>query len=185
MPAPSADYAFTTVWRVPGTPLEVATVLADAESLPRWWPSVYLAVEVLARPDEVTGEGAVARLHTTGWLPYTLSWTLTITSPITERGFTLSAAGDLEGAGVWSFRPDGPETVITYDWRVRAGKPLLRRLSWLLRPAFEANHHWAMRRGEQSLVLELRRRRGSSDVPPPPRATFRAAVRGAGVSGSS
>lgn len=156
----AADYAFTTVWRVPGTPVEVATVLADAASLPRWWPSVYLAVDVLATPDTETGKGAVARLHTRGRLPYTLTWTLTITSPITATGFTLSAVGDLEGTGVWTFAPDGPDTVITYDWRVRAGKPLLRRLTWLLRPAFEANHAWAMRQGEQSLARELRRRRG-------------------------
>ena len=129
-----ADYEFRTVWRVPGTVLEVATVLADAEALPRWWPSVYLAVDVLQTPDTETGLGAVARLHTTGWLPYTLTWTLTITSPITAEGFTLSAVGDLEGQGVWTFRQDGPEVEIVYDWRVRAGKPLLRRLSWLLRP---------------------------------------------------
>ncbi|MCU1691573.1 MAG: hypothetical protein JWM64_664 [Frankiales bacterium] len=167
-----SDYVFRTVWRVPGTPMEVATVLADAASLPRWWPSVYLAVEVLETPDTETGHGAVARLHTTGWLPYTLTWTLTITSPITVEGFSLSAVGDLEGTGVWTFREDGPETEVVYDWQVRAGKPLLRRWSWLLRPAFEANHHWAMRKGEQSLALELRRRRGG-DVPPPPRATWR------------
>jgi len=173
-----SDYAFVTVWRVPGTVLEVATVLADAAALPRWWPSVYLGVRVLHTPDLETGLGAVAELHTTGWLPYTLTWTLEITEPITETGFALSAVGDLEGAGRWTFEVDGPEVVITYDWRVRAGKPLLRRLSWLLRPAFEANHHWAMARGEQSLALELRRRRAHGDaerarVPAPPQPTFR------------
>jgi hypothetical protein len=173
-----ADYEFLTVWRVPGTVLEVATVLADAEALPRWWPSVYLAVDVLETPDTETGLGAVARLHTTGWLPYTLTWTLEITSPITATGFTLAATGDLEGRGVWTFTQDGPEVEIRYDWRVRAGKPLLRRLSWLLRPAFEANHHWAMSRGERSLALELRRRRaldgqGQAGVPAPPPPTFR------------
>ena len=63
--------------------------------------------------------------------------------------------------------------VITYDWRISATKPLLRRLSWLLRPAFSANHHWAMKRGEESLRLELRRRRDPGDpVPPPPPPTF-------------
>ena len=55
-------------------------------------------------------------------------------------------------------------------------KPLLRRLSWLLKPVFAANHHWAMARGEESLALELRRRRHPDQpeaVPPPPPATFR------------
>ena len=39
-----SDYRFRTGWRVAGTVDEVMDVLADAESLPRWWPSVYLTV---------------------------------------------------------------------------------------------------------------------------------------------
>ena len=125
----------------------------------------------LAEGDE-TGRHEIA-LHTKGWLPYTLRWTLTVTEPITDAGFALTAKGDLNGAGRWTFEQDGPEVVITYDWRVSASKPLLRRLSWLLRPVFSANHRWAMARGEESLRLELRRRRATSEaerrrVPPPP-----------------
>jgi hypothetical protein len=167
-------YHFVTVWRVPGTVPEVRAVLGDGEALTRWWPAVYLDVVPVARGDE-RGVGATAELFTSGWLPYTLRWTLRITEPITDTGFALSATGDLEGTGRWTFVQDGPEAVITYDWRVVAGKPLLRRLSWLLRPAFAANHRWAMDRGEQSLALELRRRRAAdpATVPPPPGPTFR------------
>ena len=83
----------------------------------------------------------------------------------------------LQGAGHWTFRQDGPEVAITYDWRVTVTKPLLRRLSWGLKPGLAANHRWAMARGEESLGLEIRRRRATSDaerarVPPPPPATF-------------
>ncbi|HVE47076.1 MAG TPA: hypothetical protein VNA57_10080, partial [Acidimicrobiales bacterium] len=92
------------------------------------------------------------------------------------------ASGDLEGTGRWTFTQDGPEVAITYDWRVRATKPLLQRLSWLLRPFFAANHLWAMKQGEKSLKLELRRRRATSaaeraKVPPPPPPTFRRLLR--------
>ncbi|HVM01053.1 MAG TPA: SRPBCC family protein [Acidimicrobiales bacterium] len=169
-------YEFLTVWRVAGTIEEVKAVLGDAEALPRWWPSVYLGVEVV----EEGGEGGVGRaldLHTKGWLPYTLRWRLRITEPVTDAGFALEASGDLEGTGRWSFDQDGPEVVIAYDWRVSAAKPLLRRLSWLLRPAFAANHRWAMARGRESLALELRRRRAADEearrrVPAPPPPTF-------------
>ena len=171
-----SDYRFFTVWRVAGTVHEVMAVLSESESLPRWWPAVYLNVEPVAEagPD---GTGAIVDLHTKGWLPYTLRWALTITEPMTDTGFALTAAGDLNGAGRWTFTTDGPEVVITYDWRVSAAKPLLRRLSWLLKPAFAANHRWAMARGEESLRLELRRRRaargeGAGSVPPPPAPTF-------------
>ncbi len=171
----SSDYHFFTEWRVAGTLDEVKAVLGDGLSLTRWWPSVYLEVTQVADGD-ADGVGRALDLHTKGWMPYTLRWTLTITEPMTDTGFALEATGDLAGTGRWTFRPDGPEVVITYDWRVHATKPLLRRLSWLLRPAFSANHHWAMRKGEESLRLELRRRRATHDsvssMPAPPPPTF-------------
>lgn len=169
-------YQFFTVWHVAGTIEEVKEVLGDGAALPRWWPSVYLGVREVEKGGS-DGLGAVTDLHTKGWLPYTLRWTLRITEPITDTGFALEATGDLEGTGRWTFQQQGPEVRITYDWRVAATKPLLRRLSWLLRPAFAANHHWAMARGEESLQLELRRRRAqregwSDDIAPPPPPTF-------------
>ena len=54
---------------------------------------------------------------------------------------------------------------ITYDWRIRAEKPLLRYLSFLLKPVFSANHRWAMARGEESLKAELARRAGAGQQP--------------------
>lgn len=172
----AADYEFRTVWRVAGTLGEVRDVLGDGPSLPRWWPAVYLAVTTLHEGDE-TGRGGEIALFTKGWLPYTLRWTLRVTEPITNNGYALTATGDLNGNGRWTFEQDGPEVVITYDWQVSASKPLLRRLTWLLRPLFAANHRWAMARGEESLGLELRRRRATSEadlrrVPPPPPTTF-------------
>lgn len=172
-----AAYHFVTEWRISGSLEEVKEVLRDGTSLPRWWPSVYLEVEETDPGDE-NDVGRTLELHTKGWLPYTLRWTLTVTEPITDEGFALSAKGDLEGTGRWTFEPRGAEVIVRYDWRVQASKPLLRRLSWLLRPAFSANHHWAMRMGERSLQLEIERRRAPDDVaqravPPPPPATFR------------
>ncbi len=173
-PSAVPSYHFVTVWRVAGTIGEVRAVLGDSASLTRWWPSVYL--DVVPRADgDPDGVGRTVDVYTKGWLPYTLRWTMTITEPMTDGGFALAAAGDLEGSGRWTFAQDGPEVESTYDWRVAASKPLLRRLSWLLRPAFAANHRWAMDRGEQSLALELRRRRAAdpATVPPPPGPTFR------------
>jgi hypothetical protein len=167
------SYRFRTVWRVLGTIAEVQAVLSDSASLPRWWPAVYLGVVPVADggPD---GVGRTVEVLTTGWLPYTLCWTLRITETMTDTGFALAAVGDLEGSGRWTFTQEGPEVVITYDWQVGAAKPLLARLSWLLRPAFAANHRWAMARGKESLALELRRRRDpAAVVPPPPGPTFR------------
>ena len=48
--------------------------------------------------------------------------------------------------------------LLTYDWRIRADKPLLGWFSPILRPLFAWNHRWAMRQGERSLRRELARR---------------------------
>ena len=177
MPRPDPAYSFLTTWRVAGTVAEVRAVLSDSAALTRWWPAVYL--DVVPRADgDPDGVGRTVEVFTTGWLPYTLRWTLRITETMTDTGFALAATGDLVGSGRWTFAQDGPEVVITYDWRVAATKPLLARLSWLLRGAFAANHRWAMDRGQESLALELRRRRDPAAVVPPPHGpTFRRAGR--------
>jgi hypothetical protein len=176
-----SDYQFFTEWRVPATIDEVKDVLGDADALPRWWPAVYLQIREL-RDEGPDGTGKEVDVYTKGYMPYTLRWRMLITEPLTDAGFALAASGDLEGTGKWTFAQDGPEVVITYDWRIRATKPLLQKLTWLLRPFFSANHVWAMRRGEESLRLELRRRRARTEaelakVPPPPPTTFRRFVR--------
>ena len=154
------EYHFVTNWRVPGTVQQVSDILGDPLDLPRWWPSVYLAVEQI-EPGDASGVGRVVALHTKGWLPYTLRWRFRVIESRRPYGFSLEAWGDFEGTGVWTFTQDGSFVKITYDWRIRADKPLLRYLSFLLKPVFSANHRWAMARGEESLIAELGRRAGA------------------------
>ncbi len=171
------DYHFITTWRMDGTTIsEVKEVLGNADDLVRWWPSVYLKVETTEQGD-ADGIGKVVSLYTKGWLPYTLRWSFRVTE-VTATGFSLEAWGDFVGRGIWTFGQDGDAVVITYDWKVRADKPMLRRFSGLFKPVFSANHHWAMKRGEESLRLELKRRRAASPeakaaVAQPPQPTFK------------
>jgi hypothetical protein len=150
--------------------------MADAAELPRWWPSVYLDVQVLEEGGD-HGVGKVVSLYTKGWLPYTLRWQFRVTESRYPYGSTLEAWGDLVGRGIWTFAEDGRFVDITYDWKILADKPLLRYGSLLLKPILGANHLWAMRQGEISLKLELARRRAVTPaamdlVPPPPGPTF-------------
>jgi hypothetical protein len=168
------EYHFVTGWRVPGTVEEVAEILADAPDLTRWWPSVYLDVQE-TKPGDEDGIGKEVSLYTTGWLPYTLRWQFRVTESDYPHSFAFESWGDFDGRGEWTLRQDGEWVNVTYDWRLRAEKPLLRRLSVLMRPIFEANHRWAMARGEESLRLELARRHATEDerhrLPPPPGPT--------------
>ena len=121
------QYAFLTRWRVEGTCGEVADILGDPLELPRWWPSVYLRVEE-TRPPDASGLDRRVRLHTKGWLPYTLTWESELVESRYPYGFALAATGDFDGRGVWTFAQDGAYVDITYDWRLSAEKPLLRNL---------------------------------------------------------
>ena len=140
----------------------------------RWWPSVYLDVNVLSPGDE-RGLGKVVDLYTKGWLPYTLRWQFEVTE-VHDYGFTLVASGDFVGRGIWSYRQAGSDVIIIYDWKILAEKPLLRAFSFIMKPMFEANHRWAMAQGETSLLLELERRNAADEqelalIPAPPPAT--------------
>jgi len=172
----TSDYHFVDHWRVEGDLKEVADILEDATSLSTWWSSVYFDVKEL----EPGGEGGVGKLiglRAGGWLPYTLRINFRTIESRYPHGFSMEAIGDLEGRGIWTFAQDGPFVNVTYDWTIRANKPLIDKLSFLLKPIFRSNHNWTMKRGEESLKLELLRRRAhigeeKNVVPKPPKASL-------------
>ncbi len=168
------EYHFITLWRVKSTTKEVSEIIGDAPGLTRWWPSVYLNVDVLEEGDE-KGAGRVVSLYTKGWLPYTLRWQFRVTE-VRPDGFTLVAWGDFDGRGIWTFEQDGEWVNITYDWKIKAEKPLLRYFSFIMKPIFSANHRLAMAKGEESLKLELARQHAANKeelalIHEPPRST--------------
>jgi hypothetical protein len=151
---------------------EVYDIIEDALSLPRWWPSVYFEVKEI-EPGGQGGVGKLISLRAGGWLPYTLRINFRTIESRYPNGFSMQASGDLEGNGIWTFEQDGPHVNVTYDWTIEANKPIIRSLSFLLRPLFRSNHNWTMKRGEESLKLELLRRRASTPeeqgrISPPP-----------------
>jgi hypothetical protein len=172
----SSTYQFITHWRVEGTPEEVYRLIDEPTDLVRWWPAVYLDVEEIETP-----QGKVYKLFTKGWLPYTLRWEFRRTEKVPFERIALEAKGDFVGKGVWTFQADGTFVDVVYDWQIRTEKPLLRSLSFLLKPIFAANHRWAMAKGEESLKLELARRRAHTDeerqrIPPPPAPTTTSSI---------
>jgi hypothetical protein len=167
----TSAYHFITTWKLRASCEEVYRILEDIDALAEWWPAVYLDVKTREK-GQPGGVGKLIELYTKGWLPYTLRWTFLVTATKFPEGFSLRATGDFVGKGIWTFEQDGEDCIATYDWTISAEKPLLKKLTWLLRSIFSANHLWAMRKGEESIRLELLRRRGVQDVPPPPGPTF-------------
>ena len=171
----SNDYHFITHWRVESTLREITEILGNGVDMARWWPAVYLEVKQLKQGD-ANGMGIVYDLYTKGWLPYTLRWKAETKATNHPFGYSIQATGDFEGEGTWTFEQDSAYVNVTYDWKLRADKPILKNFSFIMKPLFGANHRWAMRKGEESLKLELLRRHASSPeerarIPAPPPAT--------------
>lgn len=172
----SNEYHFITNWKVKGTCLEVYNILSDSESFARWWPAVYLDVIVLEKGD-ANSLGKKVKLYTKGWLPYTLKWDFEVVENINPTTFTIRASGDFAGRGTWLIRKDGDNCNVSFDWKLEAEKPFLKTFSFIMKPIFSANHIWAMKKGEESLKLELLRQRSvtpakAHEIPPPPQPTF-------------
>jgi hypothetical protein len=106
-----------------------------------------------------TGETVKSEALVKGWLPYTLGLKFTVTETHPPFGFSVDVTGDFDGRGIWRIEQDGEWVNVTYDWKIRADKPLLRYGSFLLKPLFASNHHWCMRKGEGAIQAELEHRR--------------------------
>jgi hypothetical protein len=154
---PANEYRFLTEWRIAAPRELLYEILKEGKDYPQWWPEVYLDARFTpsGRADH-TGD-RVAFL-TKGWLPYRLRWTAIVARHERPHTIEITAEGDFVGRGVWHLAAAGAETAISFDWRLRADKPLLRWLSPLFKPLFKWNHHWAMARGRESLQREAQRR---------------------------
>jgi hypothetical protein len=182
------DYEFVDKWRVKATLEEVYDILSNGEDLKRWWPGIYLDAKEVEHGDE-SGLGRVVNFRAQGGrLLYVLNWTARTIETRKPYGFSLEASGDFIGKGVWTFEQDGDWVNVTYVWTIRAAAPILRYLSFLIKPILAENHRYAMRVGEQSLKLELARRHAHTSEEramisdPPPPITFQSVLPALGAS---
>jgi len=174
-----APFHFLTTWRVQGTSGEVADVLRDLRDLPRWWPAVCLAAEELEGPGD-RGLGQRVRVQCRAWLPRTLRCECRVIESRYPERVVLELRGDMTGQVTWAFAQDGAWVNVTSEWTLRTGAVEATLLDWAAGWAFERNYRWAMQQGEESLAVELLRRRAAGDparrVPAPPGPVTYAAV---------
>ncbi len=147
-----AAYTFVDEWLVPAAAEEVYALLSCPREYPRWWRDAFLEGEGDPPP---AARGKRARLLTRGRLPYRLRWELVCVEADAPRRLVSRIHGDFEGEGIWTLTPVEGGTRVVLDWRVDVRKPLVRHLTPLLRPLFAWNHRWAMRRGQERIVVEL------------------------------
>jgi uncharacterized protein YndB with AHSA1/START domain len=142
-----APYLFVDEWDVAAPQGAVFSALADARTYPDWWTPVYIGVE----GDQPPGLGVESTQHFKGRLPYHLRTRGRIAEFDPPRLVRAEVEGDLRGVGVWTLTPIDRGTHVRFDWQVYADRPLLRRLTPLLRPLFRWNHNWAIARAMDGL----------------------------------
>lgn len=143
----SHHYRFHSVWLVDCSPVDAFDVLADLASYPLWWPEVRRAVQV--------GEER-AELCCRSVLPYELVFEASHHTRDAERLVLVAdLSGDLNGTVGWRVQSWGGGARLVYEQEVVVGKPLLRALGPLVRPALVANHQMMMRHGRRGLVTYL------------------------------
>jgi hypothetical protein len=160
---PLNNYRLTGSWRVLGRIDEVYEVLSTPVDFPRWWPAAFRDVLEI-QPGDEHGIDRVDRFESRGWLPVFVRWHTSVEDATPPAFLDIKAWGDIDGRGEWRLVQNGAWTDLTYDWRLRLHKPVLRFLSPLLRPALAASLRSAMDRGEESLRLELARRNAANAV---------------------
>jgi hypothetical protein len=140
-------YQFRSTWHVIATPDEVFAVLDRLPDYPLWWPQVRRVTPLGDERYELVCRSS---------LPYELRFTTEQTARNPgDRVLEASMSGDLDGFSRWTISAGSDGTVATFDEVVVATKPLLRRLEFVARPAFKANHTRMMRDGERGLRTYL------------------------------
>lgn len=157
------EYHFLTEWRVAAPREIIYEILRAGREHPRWWPEVYLEARLIpSNRDDHIGDGV--EFLTKGRLPYRLRWTAETARLSPFDSIEVTASGDFVGQGVWNLQSQGEETLIRFDWRIRADKPILRWFSPVFKPIFSWNHRWAMDTGLVRLRAEAARRAGESSL---------------------
>ena len=152
----ASEYVFIDEWDVDAAREAVYEALADSRTYPEWWTPVYISVEADGPPEP----GCVARHEFKGQLPYHLKTRSEIVRAEPPGEFEVEVVGDLSGRGVWTLSERDGGTLVRFDWRVYADRPLLRYLTPILRPVFRWNHNWSIKRAIEGLEPYARSRAG-------------------------
>ena len=160
----TGEYVFVDEWDVRAPKQQVFDALADGRTYPEWWKPVYIDVQADGPPKV----GAVSKQHFKGRLPYHLHTTSEITEYEPPDRVVAEVDGDLRGRGIWTLSDaDDGITHVRFDWTVLADRKLLKTLTPVLRPAFRANHNWAIARATEGLEPYAQKTTPPPDAGPP------------------
>jgi hypothetical protein len=147
------QYSFLTTWLLKSAREPVFEAIFDEAAWAEWWRGVEVAEEV--RPGDELGVGTISRMVWRSLLPYRVEFEVTATKVERPSLMEGQATGDLEGTGRWRLLEQDGVTAVLYEWNVATTKSWMNRMAPLLRPVFEWNHDWVMRRGGEGIARRL------------------------------
>ena len=148
-----AEYSFFTTWLLESPRDPVWAAIHDQARWPEWWRGVEVAEEL--RGGDGDGVGTVSRMVWKSWLPYRVEFEVLTTRVDYPDLMEGRATGELEGVGRWRLYEQGGVTAVLYQWNVATTRPWMNALAPALRPVFQWNHDWVMRRGGEGLARLL------------------------------
>jgi uncharacterized protein YndB with AHSA1/START domain len=144
------QYYFLDKWLIPYPVETVWPHIVHAQAYSQWWGEVYDHVIPLNDlPADRIGAKADVLAH--GRLPYRIHFVTEITQVEPPHQLGLKAEGDLTGTGLWTLQAAEGGTAVSFEWIVQADKTIIKLFSPIIKPIFEWNHRWTMKKGEAAL----------------------------------
>lgn len=165
-------YRFLTEFELSSSPAVIEETLRDVTNWSTWW-------RWARRIDPLTSEHGVvgARYRNRIATPLLYGFTYdTEVVEVTDELIRLNVSGDLEGTGLFRFRPTtSGGSFLSFEWSVETCKQWMNFFAPLARPIFTWNHHRLMADFGEGLGRasggELILTRHVSTTPPEARST--------------
>ena len=150
-------YHFVTKWFFNAPIEKVWKEIEDVESWPTWWQD--WRKTAIRGPESKAQLGSVVDCAVRGSLPYTLRFSMEITSLEPPTLSECESSGDLAGSGKWVLEAQNDGTAVTYYWDVGTTNPIFNILGKLsfVRAMMEKNHNEVMASGHHGLESWLER----------------------------
>ena len=140
-------YHFVTKWFFQAAPERVWEEAANMESYPSWWKDLRKAE--IRGSEPALQSGSIVDCEVRGALPYSLRFTVEVTTYQPPDLMVIKSSGDLVGEGRWTLEARDDGTASTFYWDVGTTNRVLNLLGKLpfLRKMLEKNHDDVMAKG--------------------------------------
>lgn len=150
-------YHFVTKWFF-NVPIErIWDETANIEAYPAWWKNLKKAKIRGSEPRLQLG--SIADCEVKGALPFSLRFTVEVTTFEPPHLLEIKSTGDLVGTGRWTLEPEDNGALSTFYWDVGTSNPILNLLAKipLVKPMLEKSHNYVMAKGYEVVKDRLGR----------------------------